>query len=62
MHIVNIASGCTHKEVSFVSLDDSDNISIFLDEDNDLEEEINHLFNKVFLLSSLKKNPQPIRL
>ena len=31
-------------ESSFVSLDDLDNISILLHEDNDLEEEITHLF------------------
>ena len=43
MYIANMASGWTHEEVSFVSLDDLDNISIVLDEDNDLEEEITHL-------------------
>ena len=48
--------GCTHKEASFVSLDDLDNISILLDEDNDLEEELTHLFNVVFLFLNLKKN------
>ena len=42
-----MASGCTHEEVSFVCLDDLDNISILLDEGNDLEEEITHLFNEV---------------
>ena len=31
---------------SFVSLDDLDNVSILLVEDNDLEEEITHLFNE----------------
>ena len=40
-------TGCTHEEASFVSLDDLDNISIVLDEDNDLEEEITHLFNEI---------------
>ena len=40
MYIVNMASGCTDEGVSFVSLDDLDNISILLDEDNDLEEEL----------------------
>ena len=48
--------GCTHEEASFVSLDDLDNISILLDEDNDLEEELTHLFNVVFLFLNLKKN------
>ena len=56
-----MASGCTHKEASFVSLDNLDNIFILLDEDNDLEEEITLLINEVFLFSSLKKT-QPIRL
>ena len=55
MYIVNMASDWTHEEVSFISSDDLDNISISLDEDNDLEEEITHLFNEeVFLYSSLK--------
>ena len=60
MYIVNMASDCTHEEASFISSDDLDNISISLDEDNDLEEEITHLFNEeVFLYSSLKnKNHQ----
>ena len=50
-----MASDCTHEEASFISSDDLDNISISLDEDNDLEEEITHLFNEeVFLYSSLK--------
>ena len=39
MYIVNMASGCTHEGASFVSLDDLDNISILLDNDNDLEKE-----------------------
>ena len=42
-----MASGCTHEETSFVSLEDLDNISISLDKDNDLEEGITHLFNKL---------------
>ena len=54
-NFVNIALGCTHKEVLFVSLEDLDNICISLDEDNDLVEEITHLINEVFLFSSLKK-------
>ena len=29
-----MASGCTHDKDSFVSLDDLDNVSILLDEDN----------------------------
>ena len=36
-------------------LNDLDNISILLDKDNDSEEEITHQFNKVVLLSILKK-------
>ena len=48
--------GCTHEEASFVSLDDLDNISILLDEDNDLEEELTHLFDVVFLFLNLKKS------
>ena len=47
----------THEKASFVSLDDLGNISILLDEVNNLEEEITHLFNEVFLFSSLKKYP-----
>ena len=35
------------EEVSLVYLDDLDNISFLLDEDNDLEEEITHLYNEV---------------
>ena len=37
-----MVSDCTHEEASFVSLDDLDNISILLVEDNNLEKEINH--------------------
>ena len=45
---------CPDEETPFVSLDDLDSISILSDEDNDLEEEIIHLFNKVsFLFLSL---------
>ena len=52
MYTVNMASDCTHEEASFSSLD----------EDNDLEEEITHLFNEVdiFIFKSDKK-PQQIR-
>ena len=49
IYTANIALSCTHKEASFVSLDDLHNISILLDKYNDLEQEITHLFNKVFL-------------
>ena len=38
-----MALGCTHEESSFVSLDNLGNISILLDEDHNLEEEITHL-------------------
>ena len=51
-----MTSGCTHEQAFFVPLDDLDNISILLDQDNNLEEEITHLCNEVFLFSSLKKN------
>ena len=55
-----MVSGCTHKEASFVSLDDLDKIFILLDEDYDLEEEITHLFNEVsiFILKFEKKYNQ----
>ena len=56
MYTVNMASGCVYEDASFVSLDDLGNITILLDKDNDLEEEIAHLLNKLFLFSSLKKN------
>ena len=46
MYIVKMASGCTNQEGLFVSSDDLDNISILIDEDKYLEEEITHLFNK----------------
>ena len=50
---------CTHEEALFVSLDDLDNIFILLDEDNDLEKEITHLFNEgnIFILK-FEKNSQ----
>ena len=57
MYTANMASGCTHEEASFESLDDLDpcldNISTLLDEYNDLEEEIIHLFNEEFSFSDL---------
>ena len=37
-----MVSDCTHEKASFVSLDDLDNISILLVEDNNLEKEITH--------------------
>ena len=39
-----MVSGCIHGKASIVFLDDLDNISILLDEDKDLEEEITNLF------------------
>ena len=42
-----MALGCTRGEASFLSLVDLDNISIFLDKDNDFEEKITHLFNEI---------------
>ena len=57
MYIANMASCCTHEEASLESLDDLDpcldNISTLLDEYNDLEEEIIHLFNEEFSFSDL---------
>ena len=44
---VNMASG-KHEEASLVSLDDLENISVLLNEDNDLEEETSHLVIKYF--------------
>ena len=43
VHITNIVTGYTHKEASFVFLDDLDTISILLDQNNNLAEEITHL-------------------
>ena len=56
MCILRMTSGCTHKEVLFVSLDDLDNISILLDESNDLEEEVSHLFTKKSILKLQKRH------
>ena len=53
MYIVIMASGCTHDKAWFVSLDDLDEISTLLDEDNDLEEEITYLFNEVSIFTNL---------
>ena len=60
MYIIYLSSGCTHEEALFVSLGDLDNISILLHEDNDLEEEISHLFNEVsiFIFKFEKKQKQ----
>ena len=51
-----MALASTHEKASFVSLVDLDNISIFLNENNDLENEITHLFQRVFSFLSLKKS------
>ena len=45
-----MALGCRDEGALFVSLDDLDNISTLLDEDNDLEEEIIHVFIEVRIL------------
>ena len=46
-----------------MSFDDQDNTSILLDKDNDLEEDIDHLFNEVSIfIFKLEKNPQLMRL
>ena len=60
MCIVNMPSGCTHKEASFLFLDYFGNISILLDEDNDLEDEITNLFNElsIFIFKFEKKHNQ----
>ena len=49
-----MASGCMHEEALFISLDGLNNISIFVDEDNDLEEDFTHLSNEVFLFSTFQ--------
>ena len=43
-----MALGGTDEGALFVSLDDFDNISILLDEDNDLKKEIPHFLTKYF--------------
>ena len=61
LHVYCIHGFGLHTEnASFVSLDDLDNISIFLEEDNDLEEEIVHLFNErsLFIFKFEKKHDQ----
>ena len=47
MYIINMSSGCTHKEASFKSLDHLDNTFVLLDEDNNLEGKIIHSYNEV---------------
>ena len=52
-----------HTRESFLcTLDDLDNISILLDEGNDLEEEITNLFNgvSIFIFKFFLKKTQPI--
>ena len=55
-----MVSGGTHEEALLVSSEDLDNISILLDQDNNLEEESTHLFNEVsiFIFKFQKKPPQ----
>ena len=52
--------GLHTENASFVSLDDLDNIAILLEEDNDLEEEIVHLFKEgsLFIFKFEKKHDQ----
>ena len=58
--MVNLDSACTLEEALFLSLDNFVNISILLDKDNDLEEEITHLFDEVriFILKFEKNETQ----
>ena len=58
--MVNMDSACTLEEALFVSLDNFAKISILLDKDNDLEEQITHLFDEVniFILKFEKNEPQ----
>ena len=60
MCMVNMDSACTLEEALFLSLDNFVNISILLDKDNDLEEEITHLFDEVriFILKFEKNETQ----
>ena len=62
-----MASSCTHKEASFVSLGNLDDISILLDEDNDLEEETTHIYiyiynEKIIFILKFEKRTLGIRL
>ena len=53
-------SACTLEEALSVSLDNFAKISILLDKDNDLEEQITHLFDEVniFILKFEKNETQ----
>ena len=54
--MVNMDSACTLEEALFVSLDNFAKISILLDKDNDLEEQITHLSDEVnIFILNLKK-------
>ena len=62
-----MASSCTHKEASFVSLGNLDDISILLDEDNDLEEETTDIYidiynEKIIFILKFEKRTLGIRL
>ena len=62
-----MASSCTHKEASFVSLGNLDDISILLDEDDDLEEETTHIYiyiynEKIIFILKFEKRTLGIRL
>ena len=50
MYIVNMVLDCRHEDASFVTLNDLENISILLDEGDDLEDEITHLLMKYFFV------------
>ena len=52
---------CRHEDASFVTLNDLENISILLDEDDDLEDEITHLLMKYFFVQVCKKTKQKQR-
>ena len=63
MYIPYMASGCALEEASFVLLDDLDNISISLHEENDLGEQITHLFSEVSIsIFKFKKTAKAISL
>ena len=51
-----------HEEASFASSYDLGHFSILLDEDNDLKEEINHLFNEVIIYIFKFEKKQRTRL
>ena len=55
LHVYCIRGFGLHTEEAwFVPLDDLENISILLEEDNDLEEKIAHLFNEVSIFKCTK--------